>query len=420
MEAAGADVAVVGAGAAGLVAARFAAQAAPAGARVVLLEGAKEPGRKILISGGGRCNVLPSVSALDDFHTQGSRHALRRLLGSWPLEAQRAFFEHELGLPLAEEPETGKLFPISQRANTVRDGLLRAARAAGAALRCPWRVASVVRDGDGFLLTAADGRTLDAARVILATGGQSVPKTGSDGAGYGFARGLGHTTLPLYPALVPLTTHDARFTALSGIALPVRWRAVLAGKVVEDRERELLFTHQGFSGPAILDASHWYLRDRAEIRVDWGAHGRSSWERALDAAGGGRRSVGAALEERLPARLAATLATVAGIAPATQLAQLARDRRTALLAVLADFPLPISGSRGFAVAEVTGGGIPLADADPSTLASRACPGLFLCGEILDAIGRIGGFNFQWAWATGRLAGLGAAASLTAPRASTAS
>jgi predicted Rossmann fold flavoprotein len=413
-------IAIVGAGAAGLMAGVSAARSdAASGAEVVLLEGAKEPGRKILISGGGRCNVLPSASTPDDFHTQGSRHALRRLLGAWPLAEQRAFFEDELHLPLRLEPETGKLFPVSEQARTVRDALLRAARAAGAALHCPWRAVAIARAGDGFLLTADDGRTLHAERLILATGGQSVPKTGSDGAGYAFARALGHTTLPVYPALVPLTTQDARLTALSGLALPVRWRALVAGKVIEERERELLFTHQGFSGPAVLDASHWFTRERAEIRVDWGAHGREAWSRALDAAGGGRRSVAGAMEGRIPARLAATLAEIAGVAPGTQLAQLDRARRTRLLETLADFPLPIAGSRGFAVAEVTGGGVPLGEVDPSTLASRACPGLFLCGEILDGFGRIGGYNFQWAWATGRSAGRGAAASLTARSAETA-
>jgi predicted flavoprotein YhiN len=125
------------------------------------------------------------------------------------------------------------------------------------------------------------------------------------------------------------------------------------------------------------------------------------------------------MEGRIPARLAATLAEIAGVAPGTQLAQLDRARRTRLLETLADFPLPIAGSRGFAVAEVTGGGVPLGEVDPSTLASRACPGLFLCGEILDGFGRIGGYNFQWAWATGRSAGRGAAASLTARSAETA-
>lgn len=414
-----ADLAILGAGAAGLAAARFAALAAPSGARVAVLEGSREPGRKILISGGGRCNVLPAESEERDFFTQGSRAVLRRLLASWPLAEQRAWFEEELGLPLVLEAGTGKLFPATQSARTVRDALLRAARGAGAALLWPWRAAAVVPEGGGFVLTSDDGRVLRCRRLILATGGRSVPKTGSDGAGYGFARALGHSILPQYPALAPLTTGEARFRALSGIALPVRWRARRDGKVAEERVRELLFTHHGFSGPAVLDASHWWTRDGAEIRVDWGALGHGEWDRALDPGDEGRRGVGATLERALPARLAAALCDVAGVDPATQRAQLDRARRERLLATLADYPLPVSGTRGFAVAEVTGGGVPLGEADPRTLESRACPGLHLCGEILDAIGRIGGFNFQWAWATGRLAGRAAAAALRSPPAGTA-
>lgn len=409
-------LAIIGAGAAGLMAAIWAGRQASPGARVALLEGAKEPGRKILISGGGRCNVLPSVSEPEDFHTQGSRHVLRRLLASWSRDAQQRFFEDDLRLPLMLEEESGKIFPAAQRARVVADRLLEAARAAGAELLCPWRVASVQREGSEFILHADDGRELRADRLILATGGQSVPKTGSDGAGYRFARALGHSLLPTYPALVPLTTGDARMTALAGIALPVRWSARSGGKVLEERARELLFTHHGFSGPAMLDASHWFTRDRADIRIAWGALDRKEWERVLDAGSGGRRSLSAALSDEIPARLAETLCAWAGVAAGTQMAQLDRAKRERLLDALSDFPLPVTGDRGFAVAEVTGGGIPLAEVDPRTLESRACPGLFLCGEILDVVGRIGGFNFQWAWATGRLAGESA---IRAPAAETA-
>jgi predicted Rossmann fold flavoprotein len=408
------DLVIVGAGGAGLMAGIWAGRTTGGRQDVVLLEGAREPGRKILISGGGRCNVLPAVSEPDDFFTQGSRHVLRRLLATWPLAEQRDFFERDLGLPLVLEEETGKLFPAAQRARAVRDRLASAARDGGAGILCPWRVGAIERADDGFLLTADDGRTLLARRLVLATGGSSVPKTGSDGAGYEFARALGHTLLRTYPALVPLTTEDVRFTTLAGIALLVRWRALAGGRVVEERVRELLFTHHGFSGPAVLDASHWHTREGAEIRVAWAGLGREEWANALGASGGGRRAVATVLMDALPARLAELLCSLAGVAPALQLAQLDRTRRERLLDTLSDFSLPLSGSRGFAVAEVTGGGVPLGEVDPLTLESRVCPGLFLCGEILDAIGRIGGFNFQWAWATGRLAGTAAANAVTAP------
>lgn len=401
-------LAIIGAGAAGLMAAIWAGRTSPPGTSVLLLDGAKEPGRKILISGGGRCNVLPARSEPADFHTQGSRNVLRRLLDSWKREEQQRFFEEDLRLPLVLEADSDKLFPASQRARTVLDRLLEAARAARVELHCPWRVAALTKDGAEFVLRSEDGQELRADRLILASGGKSVPKTGSDGLGYSFAQSLGHSLLPTYPALVPLSTHDARLTALAGISLPVRWSARVGGKVMEERAREMLFTHHGFSGPAMLDASHWFTRDQAEIRIAWGALGREEWSRILVGGAAGRRSVGAALSEHMPARLAEALCVIAEVPAGTQVAQLDRPRRERLLAALSDFPLPISGDRGFAVAEVTGGGVPLSEVDPRTLESRACPGLFLCGEILDVIGRIGGFNFQWAWATGRLAGESAA------------
>ena len=400
------EIAVIGAGAAGLMAALWAARS---GARVALLEGSRAPGLKIVISGGGRCNILPSASDDDDFFTSGSRHVLKRLFRTWPRERVQEYLEHDLGIALVLEEETGKLFPVGQRAVAVRDRLVEAAQEAGAALLCPWRVQGLARAGDGYLLTELNGAQLHAARVILASGGASVPKTGSDGTGYRLARELGHELLPIYPALVPLTTRAAEFTALAGIALPVRWRALRGGQVLEERVRELLFTHRGFSGPAILDASHWYVRDRAQIEIGWGALDAPAWETHWQPRG--RRELAKALGDLLPRRLADVLVRRAGMREDTRVGSLTRSQRDALLRVLLHFPLPLDGDEGFRVAEVTGGGVPLDAVHPSTLESRRAPGLYFCGEILDVIGRIGGYNFLWAWITGRLAGESAARAL---------
>jgi hypothetical protein len=260
----------------------------------------------------------------------------------------------------------------------------------------------VERAGEGFGLRSADGQRLEANRVILAAGGQSVPKTGSDGHGYALAGAFGHSIVPTYPALVPLTSPDGALKDLAGISLPVRWRARTGGKVREERTRELLFTHRGFSGPAILDASHWVVRDGARIEVAWNGLDRTEWQERF--AGGGRREVLSVVAELLPRRLAQTLvARVPGVAE-LPLAHFDRRRRELLLDALCDFELPVGGNEGFRVAEVTGGGVPLSELDPKCLESRKAPGLFLCGEILDVVGRIGGYNFLWAWVTGRLAG----------------
>src|SRR5687768_8783609 len=199
------SVAVVGAGAAGLVAAAF---AAAAGAPVKLVERTKDGGRKILISGGGRCNVLPSVLAPERFVTDSPAHLLRGMLRAWPLHEQRAFFEQELGIPLALEQESGKLFPQSDRARDIRDALLEFATAKGVELRFTTTVTGVSASPSGFSLETSAG-TIDCARVILATGGLSVPATGSDGIGLEIARTFGHDLHDTYPALTRSEEHTS-------------------------------------------------------------------------------------------------------------------------------------------------------------------------------------------------------------------
>ncbi len=200
-------VAIIGAGAAGLMAAIFAAR----GPRpVLLLESMSRPGQKILISGGGRCNVLPSHAAPSDFITDASPHLVRKILAAWPLAEVRRFFEADLGVPLQEEPETGKLFPVANRASAVLDALLAAANERQVSLRTTVRVTGLQRSVEGWQVQLASGEAILASSVILATGGLSVPATGSDGAGLQIAQSLGHSIVPTYPALVPLTGGSLR------------------------------------------------------------------------------------------------------------------------------------------------------------------------------------------------------------------
>ncbi|NNL66277.1 MAG: aminoacetone oxidase family FAD-binding enzyme [Myxococcales bacterium] len=400
------DVVVVGGGAAGLMAAIFAGRH---GAKVTVLEGSRSCGLKILVSGGGRCNVLPVASSPDDFFTTGSRNVLRRLFRTWPLEQVVAFFEDDLGIPLVREPD-GKLFPASGSARAVRDRLVSAAQEAGAEIHVGHRVTGVVRGNEGFLVRGTRGgqpHEIATRRLVLATGGQSLPKSGSDGAGYAFAKRLGHGLTPRHPALVPLTSPDLELRALSGVSVPVRWQALRGKKVIEERERELLFTHRGFSGPAILDASHWVVREGAGLRVAWGGLSAEDWTRHLAAES--RKRLDVLLGDVLPRRLVERLLERADLPGRTRAAQLNPKQRRRLLPLLATFELPIDGDEGYRKAEVTDGGVPLGEVNPSTLESRRAPGLFVCGEIFDAIGRMGGFNFLWAWVTGRLAGESAAA-----------
>ena len=401
-------IAVVGAGAAGTMAAIF---AATAGAETLLLESTRDGGRKILISGGGRCNVLPARVDETRFVTDSSPHTLRNILRSWPLAEQIAFFERELGLTLVEESETAKLFPASNRARDVRDGLLSLAARRGARFLPGTRVTGL-RPADGFWYVERDsGAPLTVDAVIVATGGLSVPATGSDGAGLAILGSLGHTIHPTYAALTPVVSEPAAFGALSGVSLPVTVTA-RDGRRTVSSHGGFLFTHRGYSGPSVLDVSHVLVRSRAEadgaarLLVRWTALEEHEWEAALQPSG--TRTVAGALRSHLPDRLADALAGLADVAPTRPLAQLRRAERLRLVDALVRAELPWTGDEGYRKAEVTGGGVSLAEIDPRTLASRRHPGLYLCGEVLDAFGPIGGYNFLWAWATGRAAGIGAA------------
>jgi hypothetical protein len=398
-------IVVVGAGAAGTVAAIFAAE----GRRVLLLERTRDGGRKILVSGGGRCNILPSALQPGRFVTDSSPNTLKKILLSWPLAEQRRFFEEEVGLSLTLEEETGKLFPTSNRARDVRDCLLRLASRRGVETVFDSTVEDVYPSENSWVVRLEEARVIHASAVILATGGLSLPGTGSDGMGLRIARRLGHTVHETYPALTPLTADPPRHAALAGISLDVTLEAPLRKGRFETRGG-FLFTHRGYSGPTVLDASHLAVRSRMAggppqpLHLGWTPLGPEEWDRRLREGAG---SVAAPLRRALPDRLAETLLAEAGVDPTRPLPQLRREERRKLVDLLTRYPLPWTGDGGYQKAEVTGGGVALSEVDPHTLESRLHPGLFLCGEMLDAFGPIGGHNFAWAWATGRAAGRGA-------------
>jgi hypothetical protein len=410
-----ADVAIVGAGAAGLAAAIFAAEAAPA-ARIVVLEGARSIGAKILISGGGRCNVTHHAVAADDFN--GVRPVVRNVLAAFGVAATVEWFA-SLGIELKRE-ETGKLFPVSNKAATVVSALVARCRALGVTLTTGCRVGDVTREGTGFRVVHGDGAILDARHVIMATGGRSLPRTGSDGAGWQTVRGLGHTVTATHQALVPLVlAPDTPFAELAGVSHPAELTTVANGTRVDRRAGSLLWTHVGISGPVVMDASrHWVIAaddasaPRPELRMSiYPGESFETVDRRLTAIGRERPKLSLArfVGEQVPERAATTLVRLAGIEPATPIARLTRDERRRVAHGLTDLALPVE--RGWNYAEVTAGGVPLAEIDYRTMASRVAPGLYLIGEMLDCDGRIGGFNFQWAWATGHLAGRAVARTL---------
>lgn len=399
---------VIGAGAAGSMAAIF---AAAAGAETLLLETTQDGGRKILISGGGRCNILPARLDESRFVTDSSPNTLRKIIRSWPLHEQIIFFERELGLPLVEEEGSGKLFPASQRARDVRDGLLILGARKGVKFMPHSRMTGLTPQLSSWRVEREGGAPLEADAVVLATGGLSVPKTGSDGRGLSILEKLGLTIHPTYAALTPLTAKGSPFSGLAGVSLQVLITA-------SDGLREatamggFLFTHRGYSGPAVLDVSHVAVRSLIEGRspahlsVSWTGLDSREWDALLRA--DGARSVAGVLRRELPERLAEELLKIANIEPTCRLARLRREERRRVVETLVHCDLPWTGEEGYQKAEVTGGGVSLSEINPRTMESRKYPGLFLCGELLDTFGPIGGYNFLWAWVTGRAAGLGAA------------
>ena len=375
----------------------------------MLLETTPDGGRKILISGGGRCNILPAQVDESRFVTDSSPNTLRKMVRSWPLAEQVAFFEDQLALPLVEEPKSHKLFPVSNRARDVRDGLLALASRRGVRFHPNAMVTNAAPTAEsGWRVELQSGEALEADGVILATGGLSVPKTGSDGRGLRIAEQLGHRVHQTYAALTPLNAEPAPYGHLSGVSLPVTVTARGAGREATALGG-FLFTHHGYSGPAVLDVSHVAVRSPtdtpATIRVRWAALNQEDWEAALRP--DGTRTVMGTLRGKIPERLALELTGMAGVDPGQSLAQLRREERLALVETLVRGALPWTGHEGYKKAEVTGGGVSLAEVDPRTMESRRHPGLFLCGEMLDAFGPIGGYNFLWAWVTGRAAGEGA-------------
>ncbi len=404
-------MAVIGAGAAGLATAIFAARRTPQRS-VVALDGAKKLGAKILVAGGGRCNVTNRVVTPSDFHG-GNRHVIKKVLAAFSVEQTVAFFS-EIGVELHEE-EHGKLFPDTHRARTVLDALLREAGRCGVHLLTEHRVTRLERGADHFVVTTTAG-TLAARQVVLATGGLSLPKTGSDGSGYLLAQRLGHSLVPTTPALVPLVLDDDFYRPLPGIAHDVELTVRAQGCKPARFGGALLWTHFGISGPVILDASRTWLRTRLEQRRPTlsanflpGDNFTSAERKLLNlAASQPRLFLHNALAALLPARVADAVLRRLGVNGQLPLAHLARDRRRQLIHALLDWLLSVHDSRGYGYAEVTAGGVPLDEIDPRTMASRLCPGLYLVGEMLDVDGRIGGFNFQWAWSSAWVAAAGMA------------
>ncbi|MSR43817.1 MAG: aminoacetone oxidase family FAD-binding enzyme [Phycisphaerales bacterium] len=412
------DIAIVGAGAAGLFAAIWAAREV-SGLKILAMDGARTLGAKILVAGGGRCNVTHCQVGSSDY-CGSDPELVQRILRCFTVDSTIAFFE-ECGVTLKQE-DTGKLFPTTDRARTVLDALLGEARRTGVELLHPQRVERITASGDGFIVEGGE-RSVRTHKIIVATGGMSLPKSGSDGQGLAMAQTLGHSITPrIDPALVPLTLAQGHWlTELSGVALFAEIVAFAhggavardgRGKPVPPLRGALLCTHFGLSGPAALDISrHWLqlqaVDPTAGIRINWLPGTRpQELERELVRTKG--QSVLAFFRTRIPDRFLRAACAQIGVDPVDGIQQLTRHHRGALVRAITECEVVPTGTRGFTAAETTAGGVPLSELNLDRLESLRCPGLFLCGEMLDVDARIGGFSFQWAWASGFVAGRAAA------------
>ncbi len=410
------DVAIVGAGPAGMMAA---ARAAARGRRTIVIDRNREAGVKILLSGGTRCNLTHATDARGIVAAFGPNgRFLHSALAALSPQNVIELFEGE-GVLTKFEPG-GKVFPASDRASDVRAALMRRVKQAGCNVATGEMVAEIVRDSAGFRLIT-DQREILAKKLLLATGGQSYPACGTTGDGYRWAAALGHRVVPPHTALVPITSHAPWVLALQGITLPDVRAAVVEleveahatkgrGSLAESRGA-LLFAHFGVTGPAAMDVSHAVsghprpseLRLRCDLLPELSAQ---ELERELNekTCQAGKRQVAGLLDAWLPRRVGETLFQRIGVSPAKPLAEFSKNERRHLIATAKSLEIPVAGTMGFRKAEVTAGGVALDEVDSRTMQSRLVPGLYFAGELLDLNGPIGGYNFQAAFSTGWLAG----------------
>ena len=397
-------VIVIGAGASGMVAALTAAESK--NRRVLLLERQQRVGRKLLATGNGRCNLTNTGASPARYHG-AEADFVRPALAAFPPEATLEFFR-ELGLVTVTEPG-GRVYPLSDSANSVVDVLRFALDAAGVELRssCPAR--AVRREKSGGFSVVTDAETLRADRLIVACGGAAGAKLGGVGDGYELLAMLGHKRTALYPSLAPILTEPEYPRALKGVRADCRLRLIGGGETLAETAGELQFTETGVSGPAAFELSRAasvggkgltltadFFRAYPPDAVPALLRARRSRFPALNAS--------EALTGMLHNRLGRMLVKYAGLDANAPLSSLSDGDLRRLAQSCRDFRLAVRGVAGFDAAQVTAGGVRTSGFNPETLESWFVPGLFACGEVLDVDGDCGGFNLQWAWASGRLAG----------------
>jgi hypothetical protein len=386
------DAVVIGAGAAGLF---HAARAGERGLRICVIDHAAKPAEKVRISGGGRCNFTNIHTAPENFICENPHFVKSALARFTPWDFidrldRRGITWHEKTL--------GQLF-CDGRSAAIIDMLLDDLRAAGGELRLNTTGASVEKTADGFRVGTSGG-PLECRRLVVASGGLSIPKMGATGLAYDIARQFGHAVITPRPALVPFTFEGRAkedFASISGVACPVTARNARARF-----DEAMLFTHRGLSGPSILQISS-YWQEGEDVTINLLAGRDAVAELTAFKASHPMKALTTALETLLPSRLVSLLASRGELPAIARMADMSHAAIDALVADLASWTVKPSGTEGWRTAEVTAGGIDTAELSSKTMESRLVPGLYFIGECVDVTGWLGGYNFQWAWASANAA-----------------
>lgn len=386
------DALVIGAGAAGLF---YGARAGEAGLRVLVIDHATRPAEKVRISGGGRCNFTNIHTAPGNFISANPHFAKSALARFTPQDFIARLARHNITW---HEKTLGQLF-CDGRSGAIIDMLLGELHGAGGELRLGTSVQDVSRTGNGFRVSTAGG-VFETGRLVIASGGLSIPKMGATGFAYDVARQFGHNVIAPRPALVPFVFEGrdkSDFASIAGLACPVQARNDRAAF-----EEAMLFTHRGLSGPAILQISSYWSEGEA-LSLDLLAGRDAAAALTAFKAEHPKKSLASALETLLPNRLVALLTERGEIPGIPRLADLSHTAIEDIVARLSDWRVKPAGTEGWRTAEVTAGGIDTQELSSKTMESRRVPGLYFIGECVDVTGWLGGYNFQWAWASAHAA-----------------
>lgn len=396
-------IAIVGAGASGLIAAIAAAGARP---RVMLLEKEARVGRKLLATGNGRCNLLNTHVKSDAYHGSGSAAALS-LLSKMPPDWLLSYFS-SLGL-LCREESGGRCYPFSGQAASVLDVLRLSLDRLHVDVRVDAAVSEIRREKDGFALLFASGGVVCARRVVFAAGGAAAPSFGADGSAFGMVTTLGHTLVPLRPSLSPIKVPSEKIRGLKGIRAHGMVSLLVDGKTVQTETGEILFTEYGLSGIAVMQlarsAGDALRKRRVSLCLCFLERQTALLEMKKRIALLSREPMESLFVGLLPKRIGLCLLREAGISPTDAITA---DAVAPVFNLLHEWVLPVTGILPFQNAQTTAGGLLFDEFDPDTLESRLVPGLYACGEALDVDGDCGGYNLMWAWASGITAGKSAA------------